>query len=378
MKIAFISYDYPNGENNSFPFVKQLVEALARRGNECYVIAPHSVTKNKSFHRQLECKILDNRGKIVIIRPNYLSFSKFTIFGFSITDFLHKKAVERALKSLNDIPDVIYGHFWKSAFEGYSYAHANKIPLIVATGESEVEKDAPVAKKLQPFYDYVSGVICVSSQNRTESIRVGLTTSERCVIVPNAVNDAVFKKIDKIECRKRLGISNDKFIVTFVGWFNDRKGVMRVSEAIKKLVNVYSIFIGAGDQDPDCDNIIFKGRVAHEEIPFYLNASDLFVLPTLHEGCCNAVVEAMACGLPVVSSDRSFNYDILDGSNSIMIDPNDIDAIANAIRRIQNNSQIREELSCGALRTSAELTINKRAEAIETFIKKQINYNDKF
>ncbi len=66
-------------------------------------------------------------------------------------------------------------------------------------------------------------------------------------------------------------------------------------------------------------------------IPNYICASDVFVLPTTAEGCCNAIIEAMGCGLPIVSSDRAFNYDILNEENSILVDPESVDEIDNAI-----------------------------------------------
>ena len=87
----------------------------------------------------------------------------------------------------------------------------------------------------------------------------------------------------------------------------------------------------------------------HEEVPLYLNAADVFVLPTLHEGCCNAVVEAMACGLPVISSDLPFNWDVLNKGNSIMVNPNSINEIRDAIVEMRDNNVKRMQLSQGAL-----------------------------
>ena len=142
--------------------------------------------------------------------------------------------------------------------------------------------------------DYVSGVICVSTKNKEESISLGLTTEEKCFVKPNAVNSELFKKLDKETCRKKLGLPADAFIISFVGSFIERKGANRVAAAIKSLSGdpVYSIFAGRGNVEPDCENILFKGSLRHEDIPEYLNASDVFVLPTLAEGCCNAIVEA--------------------------------------------------------------------------------------
>ena len=94
----------------------------------------------------------------------------------------------------------------------------------------------------------------------------------------------------------------------------------------------------------------------------------VFVLPTLHEGCCNAIIEAIACGLPVISSDLSFNWDILDKTNSILIDPNDVDGIACAIKLLKDDVQMRDSLSEGALKTAVEHTLHNRALKIEKFI----------
>ena len=120
----------------------------------------------------------------------------------------------------------------------------------------------------------------------------------------------------------------------------------------------------------------------NDELVWFYSALDVFVLPTEHEGCCNAIVEAIACGCPIISSDRSFNYDICDKTNSILVDPNDVEEIKNAIQKLYDNDKLREQLAQGSILKSKDLTLNKRAKNIIKFIKSKTccrleNNNDK-
>jgi glycosyltransferase involved in cell wall biosynthesis len=189
-------------------------------------------------------------------------------------------------------------------------------------------------------------------------------------VIPNAIDNKIFRLFDKHKCRKQFGISKDTFIVAFVGWFSERKGSRRVARAlslVNKVKPVYSFFIGEGTEDPVCPNILYKGKVKHDEIPIYLNAADVFVLPTQHEGCCNAIIEAMACGLPIISSDLPFNYDVLNHHNSILINPNNVENIKTAIMSLVMDEKLKNELSKGALETSSHLSITDRAITIISF-----------
>lgn len=367
MKICFISSDYPEKGRPVFPFVKNLVDALADRGHECIVVAPFSITHNKRICKFREVYKTLKGNVVTVLRPNHFSFSNFAIAGWRPSSYFRYRAVQRALKKLDFKPDVIYGHFWGMAYEGYAYASANNIPLVVATGESVIPQLN--VKNLRDFCKYVSGVICVSSKNKQESIDKGLTTEDKCIVIPNAINNATFKLLDRQKCRQQLNIPDGAFVVISVGSFIMRKGINRVAEAINGLgKEIYSIFIGSGPEQPVCDKILYCGRVDNIDIPIYLNAADVFVLPTLKEGCCNAIVEAMACGLPIISSDLSFNHDILDKSNSILIDPMNIEEIKTAILKLYNDAELKNKLANASYENSKLLTINVRAKRIEEFI----------
>ncbi len=366
MNILIISPSYPDRYKVHYPFVKQLVDEFARQGHKCSVIAPYSITKNRRFYKSIE-----SDGMVTVYRPNYLSFSNMRIGGVSLSVFFRRKAVIRATQKLPQKPDIVYCHFWESTVDAYPYARRNNIPMFVASGESSIASIINPSAISQAIRDYISGVICVSTKNKEESISLGLTTGDRCFVKPNAVNSRLFRKLDKVECRRKLGFPQDAFIISFVGAFIERKGANRVAAAIRQLTDksVHSIFIGQGDVDPICDNILFKGALRHEQIPEYLCASDVFVLPTLKEGCCNAIVEAMSCGLPIISSNLSFNWDVLDDTNAVLIDPMNINAITDAIVKLRDNRQIVQTMSKMSLDKALSLTIDKRGEAILSFIK---------
>lgn len=374
MHICVITIDYPSPGYPVYTFVEQLCVEFAKQGHEISVVVPQniiSILTRKRRHVDFIRRQQYSDGSITIYSP-------YTITGYSIPvigKWINRIAgyVTRQYMRKHKInPDVYYSHFWRAGLWTYKEAKRNSKPFFVASGESSIALKNS-SKYIDDYCNYVKGVICVSTKNKNESIKNGLTTEEKCVVIPNAIDNKLFYPKDKSALRKKLGFPEDAFIVAFVGYFSKRKGSDRLSEAIK-LINdpeVKSIFIGTDRNEnasPSCGGILFKGKVKHEEIPDYLNCADVFVLPTLHEGCCNAIIEAMACGLPVISSNRDFNYDVLDDTCSILIDPTSVEAIANAVKQIKDNVLLREKLSKGALSKAKDLILATRASRIVDFM----------
>lgn len=375
MKICFCIGSYPFFEDEiGNIFVKNLVHALTDIGVECTVVSPQSIT-NVFFRRNKQHPVewIDKTIKgneIRVLQPYYTSFSNVKIRGNSVSALVRLAVVRKAFKKYKIEADCMYGHFWGEGITASIVGKENGIPSVVACGESEIWVDKQFDDSfIERALENIRGVISVSSKNVGTCETKGLLKNNPEVIVlPNCVDSTKFYKKDKLKARSEKNIPPDVTIAAFVGAFSDRKGVERVIKASREVDGLKLILIGEGKSIKPADNILFCGLVPNSEIVDYLNAADFFVLPTLAEGCCNAIIEAMACGLPIISSNYSFNDDVLNEINSIRIDPLDIKEISEAMQLLMSNTELRDELSHNALKDSRELVIEKRAERIVRFI----------
>ena len=142
---------------------------------------------------------------------------------------------------------------------------------------------------------------------------------------------------------------------------------------MRGLKNIGIVFIGSGNITLESENILFKGILKHSLIPEMLSAGDFFVLPTLEEGSCNAIIEALACGLPVITSNSKFNDDIINDKVAIRIDPLNVVEIRNAIIKLMNDRELHNKMSLKAVKWARNFDINLRAKNIIEWMNKIVD-----
>lgn len=379
--ITVITSNYPAPGHAANVFVQQLVHAMIEQGVKVSVVAYQSIVHSIIYKEKVlpvySKGITEDGMEYDIFRPYTFSTGNRE-FGF--VKWINKKIIVHKLNSIKN--DVLYCHFWSSALPVYEYALSKSMPMFVACGEGDNALEDMVEKmpkkKLDDLAKACTGVISVSSENRRKCIDFNLARLDNIDVFPNCVNTNLFHKFDVSKMKQKLGIEKDDFVISFVGSFVPRKGPDRIAQAIKNLndAHIKVMFIGKPfsgyEYNFDCPGIIHKGALDHELLPQYENCADVFVLPTQKEGCCNAIVEALAMGLPVISSDGPFNDDILNDKNSIRVDPNDVEAITDAIRTLRNNPDLRNSMSEYSLSRHSEYTIQGRAKRILSFINKHI------
>lgn len=385
--ITVVADDYPTKGHVEYVFVQQLVHAIINMGIKVTIVAPQSIV-----HHIVRCKrplpkysreITEKGIAYDVYRPYKLSFGNRNLFS-RFTRAFNKKVITSIVDKIGN--EILYSHFWENALPIHEYAIKKGKKLFVACGEGDDALENMVKTISEDCKERLSsavtGVISVSTENKRKCIDFKLCEKDNISVFPNCVNTSIFHKTDVADFRKNLGANDNDFVIGFVGNFIPRKGPDRIAKAITQLNDpqIKVMFIGVPymgyPYEFDCPGIIHKGPLDHDLLPQYLNCADVFVMPTQKEGCCNAIVEALAIGLPVISSDGAFNDDILDENNSIRINPNDVDAIAVAIKTLKEDCVLRNKMKEYTLSRHTEYSIEGRANRIIDFIERQMSKSE--
>ena len=378
-EICIISQRYPAKFSPSVHvFVKKLAHALADQGVRVHVITPVSRAVKEQIEEVEEEKTA-NGNKVLVYRPRYFYAGERKL-GFLYLSHISANQMERAaikmMEKYHIKADAFYGHFICVA--GICACRLGKKyrkPAYIGYGEST---DWSIknfnCEKIKREVNSNVGFIAVSSENKKRLLEHGITDEENIRVFVNGIDEKLFHKRDRKDARKELNFPQEDFIVSFVGQFCERKVVLRLNQAIQELPDdIKAAYAGSGKEKPEGKKILLAQSMEPEKIPVFLSASDIFVLPTRNEGCCNAVLEALACGIPVVSSDREFNYDVLDQECAILINPDSVQDIKTAILELKENKEKRNRMSEQALKKAKQLTMEKRADGILRWMEERGN-----
>lgn len=368
--IAGNNYPSPN-EPQKGTFVYKLIQEFVKQGHQVIVFAPC-----KMFSSKLVKEVNYGIEKAAVLRPKYFSLSNKQILGYN-TYHIGRRNLIRVLKTtynqLDIEIDIIYAHFISNALMAVDALQKYNVPIFAAVGEYkniDVVRAYYERKKYYNLINKIKAFIAVSPQVKQKLIDLKITSDENCILAPNGVNTEIFKPVFSNEnLRKQLKLPTDKKIVLFVGRFHHDKGPLRVLEALEKLGNnnYTAIFLGVGYQVLKSQYIHFQGTVKNEDVAKYMAAADLFVLPTLHEGSSNVIVEAMSSGLPIISSNIPEIMVQCNDSFSILIDPLDSNEIARAINRIFSNEILQKQMSIAARKHANNFSLESRCKNILEF-----------
>jgi glycosyltransferase involved in cell wall biosynthesis len=192
---------------------------------------------------------------------------------------------------------------------------------------------------------YASRIV-VLNQEMLQELQTISYHSLQAVYIPNGVDLTVFKPAaDRELLRKQLQIFGDK-IVLYTGRLSREKGLdflIRAFASLSTAVPAQLYVIGNGRELSRLQRLIrmynAEQRIrllpAVQEVTAYLQVADIFVMPSLYEGLSNSILEAMACGIPVIATRVSGNAEVIeDGVTGILVDRTDYHNLSQALTEL--------------------------------------------
>jgi alpha-1,3-rhamnosyl/mannosyltransferase len=223
-----------------------------------------------------------------------------------------------------------------------------------------------MASEIARSLEIADHVLADSASTRDDIAKHFSIRSERISVVPLAADES-FKPLPSAEVQRVLadwGLVPDGYLL-FMGTIEPRKNLLRLLQAAELAGNRAGPLVLAGADGWGSDEVArriqslrragrltYLGYVPDEARPALINGARGFVYPSLYEGFGLPVLEAMACGVPVLASNVSSLPEVV-GSAGLMVDPADVDAIAQGMVRLWEDEALRRELSTRGLQQAA-------------------------
>ena len=234
-------------------------------------------------------------------------------------------------------------------------------------------------------------VVVITKRLKDDFIKIDFRP-ENILVAPDGVDLAEFGiDISKEEARIKIGLPLDTRIAMYTGHLFEWKGAGVLLEAAKTYnlqpttYNLLFTFVGGTEYDVKkfrekakkmkLNNVLILSHKPHKEIPFFLRAADVLILPnsakeeiSKHYTSPLKLFEYMASIRPIVACDLPSVREILNDKNSVLFKPDNVDELNEGIKKVLNNNFLGEELAKKARENIEDYTWQKRAEKIINFI----------
>ena len=322
-------------------YILETATALARRAE----VRVYFQVNRPPFGRAL-AKVLDRApGSDTAIEVESLTYPALPWLTRLVNGTVSSVALTPRLRRYR--PDLILGYWlYPDGYAAVKTARALGIPAVVGALGSDIYGRQGLAAHLTRWtIRHADALLTVSEAMRRVAIDGFGADPRRVRTIVNGINTRAFHVRDQQATRARLGREPNERLIVYVGRLVESKGLVELVDAFRRLARRdprYRLaIVGQGPmkeqlvalaaEDGLAGRIALPGGLPHEAVAEWISASDLLVLPSWSEGYPNVLVEAHACGRPVVATDVGGTREIVDASNGILIPPRDHEVLERAL-----------------------------------------------
>lgn len=323
VKILSFTTLYPNAaQPRHGVFVENRLRRIAQQANiDLRIVAPvplfplrSSVFGRYALYANVPAR--EQRHGIDILHPRYPVVPKV---GMTLSPYLlyrwMRPVVSRLLADGYDFDLIDAHYFYPDGVAAALLGRWLNRPVVITARGSDINviaRHALPGSFIRWATRQAAGVIAVSNGLADEMADRGLDR-QRIRVLRNGVDLKMFRPLDQAECRRKLGTKGQ--VLLSVGNLVPLKGHDLVIKALQSLPGSQLVIVGTGPEEQKLrrlaralgltERVRFHGGAAHEDMCEIYNAADALVLASASEGWPNVLLEAMACGTPVISTDVS-------------------------------------------------------------------------
>lgn len=353
-------------------YIKEFTEVLSKYVDEIVVFVHYNPLTNLSkylpkinyiryLYRYTKDNLIDlekkpDNVKIEIVKMPYIIPDGKNPF---LGDIIFKK-VDRIIKDKNIEFDLLHAHStWIWGYVGARLKKKYKIPLLITLHHDiKIKYTIEIKNKVTWAWNVADHIICV---NKNDLKRVPYTLHKKVIYIPNGINISKLYPLQREHARKVLRIPLDKKILFSIGYLIERKGfnylISAMAHIIKEMDGVMCFIGGEGPMRDKLskqitqlhlkDYVNLVGYIPEVKKKFWLNATDVFVFPSVEEAFGIPVLEAFAVGTPVVATINGGSEEIIISEEYGLLakpaDPKDLaEKIIVALEKDWNRKKIRK------------------------------------
>jgi glycosyltransferase involved in cell wall biosynthesis len=348
MRILIVTSQFPiAGEPNRGRPILQTVRALSALA-EVRVLSPVASYPRWATPRSYLFRAGDPAFRVDGCDVDYLRYPALPLITRPFNGDLCAHTLHAPLRAF--APDVVLSYWlYPDAYGAMRAARRAGLPLVVGARGSDLRVRDVVSRRLtRPVLHAAQRILVVSEDLGRVAVRDYDADPDRIRAIANGCDARIFHPQPLTDARAALGVEHDAQLVTYVGRLVPEKGLRELLDAVAALApgapRLALALVGEGPMREEIDQRVAALCAAHPrlrvhlpgaqgpaEVARWMAASDLITLPSYSEGHPNVLVEALACGRPVVATPVGGIPEVVDAACGVLVPARDPAALAQGL-----------------------------------------------